>query len=329
MGGVSPLSEDIGTKIGQAAIIATAYSLEEIWVGSALASQTRKPILIIYDRGITDCAAYTTKPLYKKMLNEHDMLPAQVRDGRYDAVIHLRTAADGAEKFYTLSTNAARHETARQARKQDKKTLQAWIGHPHLRIIDNSTSFDKKLHRMYQEVCSVVGIPVPIERERKFLVWFDRSKIPRHTQQVVNIEQVYLVSPDPTVVVRMRKREQDKWSSFYLTKKQALCPGQNIETEQIIDSREYTFGLNLKDLSRALVKKTRTCVVHANQYFELDEFKDPRATPGAIGLLEIELTDINHEVIFPNWIRVNREVTDDPHYSNYEIARRLAVAQSS
>jgi hypothetical protein len=44
-------------------------------------------------------------------------------------VIHMVTAADGAEAFYTNSNNSARGETVDQAKEMDKKTQNAWIHH--------------------------------------------------------------------------------------------------------------------------------------------------------------------------------------------------------
>lgn len=38
-----------------------------------------------------------------------------LRDQRYDAVVHLVTAADGAENFYTLANNEVRTESIEQA----------------------------------------------------------------------------------------------------------------------------------------------------------------------------------------------------------------------
>jgi len=42
-----------------------------------------------------------------------------LKDGRYDGIIHLVTAADGATDFYELDSNAARYETLERARIQD------------------------------------------------------------------------------------------------------------------------------------------------------------------------------------------------------------------
>jgi hypothetical protein len=39
-----------------------------------------------------------------------------LRDGRYEAILHLCTAADGAEKFYSSLNNEARYESADEAK---------------------------------------------------------------------------------------------------------------------------------------------------------------------------------------------------------------------
>jgi hypothetical protein len=54
------------------------------------------------------------------------------RDQRYTAVLHLVTAANGAEPFYTLENNETRLESAEEARRLDDRVLRAWVGHPRL-----------------------------------------------------------------------------------------------------------------------------------------------------------------------------------------------------
>lgn len=39
---------------------------------------------------------------------------------------------------------------------------EAWIGHSHLRVFDNSTNFDGKIQRVLKELYNVLGIPVSI-----------------------------------------------------------------------------------------------------------------------------------------------------------------------
>jgi hypothetical protein len=70
------------------------------------------PCLILCDRGVADCAAYMPKESYQAVLDHEGWTWSGLRDKRYDSVIFMNTAADGAEEFYTLSNNEARHETA-------------------------------------------------------------------------------------------------------------------------------------------------------------------------------------------------------------------------
>jgi hypothetical protein len=44
-----------------------------------------------------------------------------IRDSRYDGIIHMVTAAEGAEKFYASLNNEARYESIEEAREKDHK----------------------------------------------------------------------------------------------------------------------------------------------------------------------------------------------------------------
>jgi hypothetical protein len=67
--------------------------------------------VILIDRGLMDGSAYVDKTQWKGLLDEMGVTNVQLRDHRYDAVLHLVTAADGAERFYDSATNEARYET--------------------------------------------------------------------------------------------------------------------------------------------------------------------------------------------------------------------------
>ena len=94
----------------------------------------------------------------------------ELRDGRYDQVILLTTAADGAERFYTLENNEARHETPEQAREIDARIAESWLGHAELRVINNRTDFEGKMMRAVASVTNVLGLPKPLTTRRKFLL---------------------------------------------------------------------------------------------------------------------------------------------------------------
>ena len=115
-------------------------------------------VVILYDRGIPDCRAYMSDLEYNQALQENDLNEIQALN-RYDAVMHLVTAAKGAEQFYTCENNPARKEVdLGSICLIDDKTQQAYIGHPYLRIIDNSTDFQGKINRLCEQVLSLLGL---------------------------------------------------------------------------------------------------------------------------------------------------------------------------
>ena len=81
-----------------------------------------------------------------------------LRESRYDVVIHIVTAADGAEKYYNLD-NKARHENIEQAIIADRKILSAYIDHPNHFIIDNNNSkdFKHKKQRTYNQLLNKIS----------------------------------------------------------------------------------------------------------------------------------------------------------------------------
>ena len=68
------------------------------------------PTMLLCDRGVMDGKAYIQDEGWQALLYENGYNMVNLRDKRYDAVIHLVTAADGAEEFYTLENNQARYE---------------------------------------------------------------------------------------------------------------------------------------------------------------------------------------------------------------------------
>ena len=137
-----------------------------------MADMSKQPSIILCDRGTMDPEAYITKDEYQSILDEEGWSKVVLRDRRYDRVCFLSSAANGAEKYYTLENNVARSEGVELARALDKKTLEAWIGHPHLSIIPNleGETFKDKLNRAVEAIEKTVGIEVPKTHYAKILV---------------------------------------------------------------------------------------------------------------------------------------------------------------
>lgn len=75
-----------------------------------LAEMSKAPSIVLCDRWTVDPAAYVSKEEFQAIMDEEGWSWVTLRDRRYDRVIFLNSAANGAEKFYTLENNVARSE---------------------------------------------------------------------------------------------------------------------------------------------------------------------------------------------------------------------------
>ncbi len=275
--------------------------------------------ILLCDRGALDFKAYVDSSQLAEVLRRVGVPQLELMD-RYSIVVHLVTAADGAEEFYTLENNDARTESPEEARVLDKRTQEAWLGSEHLRIIDNSTDFPKKLLRLRQALARGLGIPVPIEDERKFLIKpCDPKSFPVATRWV-ELAQRYLHSHLPGEERRIRCRTLDGSSTFFQTTKRKLS-GTSARGERTrrLDIGGYNLLLEEIDATTKQVRKLRYTFLWKGQYFELDIFCDQLS---GLYVLEIELTEEQQVIEVPPFIKVVKEVTGDPEWSNASLARR-------
>ena len=54
-------------------------------------------VVILIDRGLLDGSAYVDKENWQALLDDLGVNTIMLRDNRYDGVLHMVTAADGAE----------------------------------------------------------------------------------------------------------------------------------------------------------------------------------------------------------------------------------------
>ena len=301
---------------GEKATLEIQLALEDKFLKMAQACE--EPCVIVCDRGTMDISAYMQPELWERLCNDVGYTTQQLRDDRYDAVLHLVSAADGAEQFYTTSNNASRNEAADEqglaiARMLDKKVIEAWAGHSHLRVINNQEDFNRKLNRVLKEISHVLGLPQPIEEERKYIVEIT-GELPDCIES--EITQTYLVA-EPGAEVRLRRRG---WQGKYvnvLTTKTRISPTEQLETERQVTSNIYRTMLQQADPYRHTITKNRKSFIWKGQYFELDTYKDRLE-----GLMILETKGIvNHEdVNFPPFLNVKEDITGNTAYYNYNLA---------
>lgn len=203
LNGIAPSKGSLEKIDFQRAIIKKQISKEKIYFDVAKKLKEDK-VLIICDRGIMDSKAYLTQNEFKKILEEIGLDEIKCLNN-YDFVIHLVTAANGTEKYYTTINNAARTESKEQAVIIDEKTKNSWIGHSHLKVITNDNkNFEKKMQEVLNAVSFALGEPVPLEIERRYLVkYLDLSEMPVE-YCITKITQTYLKS-EATIERRIRK----------------------------------------------------------------------------------------------------------------------------
>lgn len=143
---------------GEKIILELQLSLEDKI--QRLAETCSEPCLIVCDRGAMDISTYIAPEMWKDLMKSCDV-DEQSLMNRYDGVVHLSSAATGAEKFYTLETNVNRYEKADEAglalaRSLNTKVLEVWSKHPVMRTIASMDDFDAKMKLVLKAIFEMI-----------------------------------------------------------------------------------------------------------------------------------------------------------------------------
>lgn len=303
-----------------------------------------KPAVLLCDRGLMDGSAYMKEEDWNKLMRKREInCVSELREGRYNAVFHLVTAAEGAEEYYTLENNAVRTEPPELAKSLDHMTRNAWVGHPSLKIFDNSTDFETKLQRVVEETARLVGLPTHLPRvTTKFLLKKEPhlSAFPKEVAyQIFNVEKVYLYEENENENISqenvlkeysfIRKRTSldksgnESGSVYGWTVVQKTRDGQTIEKKRIITKREYTSLFNNRDKSRYIVRQKRISFLWNLQSFNVHVFKEPSDDICILHAQVQSSPDNNDKVDMPSFLDVDRLITDsveDEAYGAHQIS---------
>lgn len=77
------------------------------------ASLTQEPTIMLIDRGLMDGSAYVPAEQWNGLMEDMELKTEDISDNRYDAIIHMVTAADGAESIYS---DNERYESVEEAK---------------------------------------------------------------------------------------------------------------------------------------------------------------------------------------------------------------------
>jgi hypothetical protein len=133
----------------QTSLLKTQLKLEDIYseIARNESKEIKRPSVVLCDRGILDGSAYVSEDVWSQIMDEQGIDGHVLADKRYDAVMHMVTAAEGAEEFYDFS-NEARYENIEEARARDAALRHAYLGHKKYFIVDNKHgNFQDKINR--------------------------------------------------------------------------------------------------------------------------------------------------------------------------------------
>ncbi len=296
------------------AILDMQLAFEETYQQTVTRIFPEQKKVILLDRGIMDIKAFMPDDEFKAILKKKRLTEVKLRD-RYNGVIHLVTAAEGAPAFYTGENNSARIETPEEARTIDQKIRESWLGHPHFRIIDNSTDFEGKITRTFSAISHFLGLPAPLHISQKYLVKNVRyEKLPAH--QIIHMEQMYLRSKNKNEEIRIRKRGQDGAYLYFLSRKTL------IEEEELITEQEYLNLTKLIDPKTDAIRKERICFLWNNQYCELDSYTGKCEGVAILKIEPVETTRGAATIQIPPFIAIEDNITGNMQYYERSMATK-------
>ena len=179
----------------------------------------------------------------------------QIRDHRYEAIIHMMTAADGAKEFYTsMISGEARYESFDEAKEKDELLRQAYMGHQKWCLIKNSdcVDFKDKIQKAKEAVLDVLGKHTGTHFHKKFLLKkekrSDTSMLPLNLQLIDKkcFEEIYISetyidykTSEGEILSCSVEKKGSKQSFTYTLKVNLLVNNQKLLKKRHISATEY------------------------------------------------------------------------------------------
>ncbi len=309
--GVIPNDSTVNMEEFQKLILRKQLFNEELFKTAMY--KTNKPLVIILDRGAVDGKAYVENMTWKKVLKEESLDEISLY-ARYDLVLHLVTAAIGAEEAYTTANNSARRETLDEAKVQDDLTRRAWNGHNNLKFIDNKGTFKEKMQKVIEHIFRYLDKSIPEIKQEKYLVEIPNNEVISKLNAVSrNISQTYLTSKDKEER-RIRKIGVDGSYAYYYTVKSK--DGSFGVKEVRIDHKIYNMLLSEKDPNTNTIEKVRWYFSKDFIYYNLDVFDGNES----VGILELRRTNKTDNMSILDEIKVISNISLDEKYKNYNLS---------
>lgn len=233
-------------------------------------------VVILYDRGVLDNRAYITDEEFKSLIDAKGITEAEILH-RYDLVIHLVTAADGKEEYYTNENNEARTETPEEAREKDRRTMEAWSTHPNQKIVGNDTLFDEKMKKVSNIIRGFLGENEVVDQEKykvevggiDYAVLSNFISVHMLREEIQEFVKSYEDNED-----EMYRKSTINGSSYYTyTKIKYHQDGTKTTVHKNVTEEEYLD--NLHKASGKEITKTRYDFIYDGERYRMDFYDNP------------------------------------------------------
>ena len=264
---------------------------------TSIALACGKPAVVLCDRGAMDGQAFCTEEMWARILRQCGWTTESLRDEGYDMVVHLVTAADGAEACYTTENNTARTETPEQARQQDRLLRELWGGHAHHVVIRNeSTDFDAKMDAAADAILSRVGVA----RTGRVRLRYELRNPPGHfpAENDLSFYQRHVLRATWETVSGVSAATCDRGVAYLRYTLRRDCLGQWQRTEQVVDERTYCSLLSAAERPAAQVDIASRRFVHDGRRCEVIE----NANGSVLLFVQADEGEGEGDVSLPAWI---------------------------
>ncbi len=283
---------------------------------------TNDKVILVCDRGMLDNKSYVIDEEWKNLLYELSLKEEDIYS-RYDLIMHLVTAAYGAEKFYSNSstensTNAYRKESIEEARRADDATRKAYYGAKNVVYFGNETDFETKKKRVIESIASYVGEDVP-KYQRRFIIKRPNANYLKGklSAQKRDISQIYLVSNESETERRVRAYGMSGIYSYYYTSKRRIDGIETVIEDEKISPSEYFSYIKECDNECSIINKERWYFSHNSLALQLDMYNELNG----LSILEVHMIREDDEIKLPEEFEVLFEITGDSRYTNYNISK--------
>ena len=277
------------------------------------------------------------------------MSVVMLRDNRYDAVIHMVTAADGAKKFYASLSNEARYESVDEAVEKDRRLQEAYMGHKSWSRIDNShATFEAKINAAKQQAQRILGHRGGTSFYKKFLL----KKSQAHVDA---LRRIGSVAPNafPVDLPQSQHYEESEVTEIFIS--YSSQEGKVIEASIEKKGSNQAFAYTLKvtvERNKTLINKKRSisasefialkanklkevkeltcqriCTMEGELYMIIDYYPEVKDQP-VIVIVQIDqqkMIDTQKRIQLPDYLVIEKEITDQPEYTPKSLSGRVIV----